>query len=146
MFCKNARLPILCINLLFKLKKLPLNTPKNAFSNYNSVITPFTLNTNLNIRNYSKSKDRGKSKKGTKKVDINLDQLKDVIDVSQYETQMKKSITILKDEYIKNLSLRSTTGKFAIRFDSTLINGTTNCSSIQNYKPSQDESMIYSLL
>lgn len=115
MFCKNPRLPILCVNLLFKLKKLPVNTPKHAFSNYNSIITPFTLNTNLNIRNYSKSKDKGKSKKGTKKVDINLDQLKDVIDVTQYETQMKKSITILKDEYIKNLSLRSTTGKFGIR-------------------------------
>lgn len=63
------------------------------------------------LRNYAKNKDIKKEKsKKTVKVEINEEQLAAVVNLDQLKTQLEKSLTILKDEFIKNLSLRSTTG------------------------------------
>ncbi|XP_058832310.1 ribosome-recycling factor, mitochondrial [Topomyia yanbarensis] len=63
------------------------------------------------IRNYAKSKDRKKEKKGAPvKVHINEDQLSEVINLRALRTQMEKGINTMKEDYIKNLSLRSATG------------------------------------
>ncbi|XP_055534443.1 ribosome-recycling factor, mitochondrial [Wyeomyia smithii] len=63
------------------------------------------------IRNYAKSKDKKKEKKGpAAKVHINEEQLAEVINVNALRTVMEKSISTMKEEYIKNLSLRSATG------------------------------------
>ena len=62
-------------------------------------------------RNYAKGKDKGKEKgKKSAKVEINEEQLSEVVNLTQLRTQMDKSLTTMKDEFVKNLSLRSTTG------------------------------------
>ncbi|XP_055607899.1 ribosome-recycling factor, mitochondrial [Uranotaenia lowii] len=68
-------------------------------------------NRQFQIRNYAKGKDKKKEKKGSSgKVHINEHQLAEVINLESLRTQMEKSINNLKDDYIKNLSIRSTTG------------------------------------
>ncbi|XP_069672674.1 ribosome-recycling factor, mitochondrial isoform X2 [Periplaneta americana] len=66
------------------------------------------------IRGYAKGKDRGREKKktdkGKKKIDVSDEQLAEVIKVDSLRTQMQKAIDRMKEEYVRNLSLRSTTG------------------------------------
>lgn len=63
------------------------------------------------VRNYAKGKDKKKEKgKKPAKVEINEEQLASVINVDQLRSQMEKTLTLMKDEFVKNLSLRSTTG------------------------------------
>lgn len=63
-------------------------------------------------RGYAKSKDKKKEKKGAggAKVHINEDQLAEVFDVAALRTLMERNVATMKDDYIKNLSLRSATG------------------------------------
>lgn len=62
-------------------------------------------------RNYAKGKDKGKDKsKKSAKVEINEEQLAAVVNLEKLKTQLDKSLTTLKEEFVKNLSLRSTTG------------------------------------
>lgn len=63
------------------------------------------------IRNYAKSKDKKREKKGTApKVHISEEQLTEIINLSALRVQMEKSLDTMKEDYIKNLSLRSATG------------------------------------
>uniref|UniRef100_A0AAG5D9P0 Ribosome-recycling factor, mitochondrial n=1 Tax=Anopheles atroparvus TaxID=41427 RepID=A0AAG5D9P0_ANOAO len=63
------------------------------------------------VRYYAKGKDKKKDKKGSPaKVQINEEQLNGLIDLDGLRAQMEKSLTTMKEEYVKNLSLRSTTG------------------------------------
>uniref|UniRef100_A0A1B0AVT3 Ribosome-recycling factor, mitochondrial n=1 Tax=Glossina palpalis gambiensis TaxID=67801 RepID=A0A1B0AVT3_9MUSC len=62
------------------------------------------------IRYYAKSKDKKKEKGKPAKVEINETLLRDVIDYDGLNTQMQKAVQQMKDDFIKNLSLRSTTG------------------------------------
>lgn len=69
--------------------------------------------THVWTRGYAKGKDRGRDKKtdkGKKKVEINDEQLAEVIKVDTMKTQMQKAVDRMKEDYVKNLSLRSTTG------------------------------------
>lgn len=64
-------------------------------------------------RNYAKSKDKKSEKKGGKKpakVEVNEEQMAGVINIEQLKIQMEKCIATMRDEFVKNLSLRSTTG------------------------------------
>lgn len=62
-------------------------------------------------RSYAKAKDKGKDKsKKSAKVEINEEQLGAVVNLEKLRTQLDKSLTTMKDEFVKNLSLRSTTG------------------------------------
>jgi ribosome recycling factor len=47
---------------------------------------------------------------GKKKVEISDEQLAEVIKIDAMRTQMQKAVDHLKEEYVKNLSLRTTTG------------------------------------
>ncbi|KAJ4434176.1 hypothetical protein ANN_22724, partial [Periplaneta americana] len=47
---------------------------------------------------------------GKKKIDVSDEQLAEVIKVDSLRTQMQKAIDRMKEEYVRNLSLRSTTG------------------------------------
>lgn len=63
------------------------------------------------VRNYAKGKDKKKEKgKNATKVQINENQLREIIDLDSLNTQMDKTLETMKDEFVKNLSLRSTTG------------------------------------
>jgi ribosome recycling factor len=62
------------------------------------------------VRNFAKSKDKKKDSKNPTKIQINEDQLANIINVNNLKSQMLNSITIMKNEFAKNLSLRSTTG------------------------------------
>lgn len=70
--------------------------------------------THITTRGYAKGKDRGKDKKkadkGKRKVGIDDEKLAEVIKVENMRTQMQKAVDRMKEEYVKNLSLRSTTG------------------------------------
>lgn len=73
---------------------------------------PETVSFNF-TRNYAKGKDKKKEKSGSKKpvkIEINEEQLKNIINIDSMNKQMQKSLDTMRDEFIKNLSLRSTTG------------------------------------
>lgn len=76
---------------------------ENAIISSNFHITP--------IRNYAKSKDKGKEKKnkGTK-VTINMAEMSELIPVAKLRDRCNGAIENMKEEFAKNLSLRSTTG------------------------------------
>lgn len=62
------------------------------------------------FRNYAKSKDRGKDKKKTAKVEINPTQMSELVNVDKLKERCNDAIEKMKDDFAKNLSLRSTTG------------------------------------
>lgn len=63
------------------------------------------------IRTYAKGKDKQKKdSKKPAKVEINQEQLASAINIDQMQLQMDKVMNTMKDEFVKNLSLRSTTG------------------------------------
>ncbi|XP_067012912.1 ribosome-recycling factor, mitochondrial [Anabrus simplex] len=65
----------------------------------------------VGTRYYSKAKDKKKSDKGKKKaVIINEERLSEVISVDSLKNQMQKAVDNMKDDFMKNLSLRSTVG------------------------------------
>lgn len=73
---------------------------------------PETVSLNF-TRNYAKGKDKKKEKSSSKKpvkIEINEEQLKNIINIDSMNKQMQKSLDTMRDEFIKNLSLRSTTG------------------------------------
>ncbi|KAJ8948320.1 hypothetical protein NQ318_019304 [Aromia moschata] len=63
----------------------------------------------LSVRHYAKGKDK-KKEKGKSKVQINESQISQVVNVETVRIQMQKTVDHLKDEFVKHLSLRSTTG------------------------------------
>lgn len=68
-------------------------------------------NTNfVTIRNYAKNKDRGKDKKGKAKVEINPAMISELISVEKLKDRCNAAIEKMKEDFAKNLSLRSTTG------------------------------------
>ncbi|XP_052872491.1 ribosome-recycling factor, mitochondrial [Anopheles cruzii] len=88
----------------------PLLVTSNATGTLPADGTAFTTG-HRTVRHYAKSKDKKKDKKpGPAKVAINEEQLASLIDLQALRTQMEKSIATMKDDYVKNLSLRSTTG------------------------------------
>lgn len=63
------------------------------------------------VRNYAKGKDKKKEKgKNATKVQINENQLREIINLDNLNAQMNKTLETMKEEFVKNLSLRSTTG------------------------------------
>lgn len=62
------------------------------------------------VRNYAKGKDKKKDSKNPTKVAVNEEQLAGVINLDNLKSQMEKCLATMKDEFAKNLSLRSTTG------------------------------------
>ncbi|XP_046588951.1 guanine nucleotide-binding protein-like 1 isoform X4 [Neodiprion lecontei] len=57
--------------------------------------------------NLAKTKDRGKDKKKQTKVEVNLNELSEVINTEKLLTQFEHTVNNLKDNYSKNLTLRS---------------------------------------
>lgn len=63
------------------------------------------------VRNYAKSKDRGKDKKGKgAKVEINVAAISEIVPVDKMKERCNSAIDKMKEDFAKNLSLRSTTG------------------------------------
>ncbi|CAK1582456.1 unnamed protein product [Parnassius mnemosyne] len=73
------------------------------------------------VRNYAKSKDKGKEKKGKgAKVEINLAMMSEIVAVDKIQDRCKAAIEKMKEDFAKNLSLRSTTGSIEslpVKFD-----------------------------
>lgn len=73
------------------------------------------------FRNYAKSKDKGKDKKKAVKVEINLTQMSELVNVDKLKERCNDAIEKMKDDFAKNLSLRSTTGSIEslpVKFES----------------------------
>ncbi|XP_002024761.2 ribosome-recycling factor, mitochondrial [Drosophila persimilis] len=67
----------------------------------------------LQARGYAKGKDKKKEKGGkgkAGKVEINEQQLREIINLDSLNTQMERSVQQMKEDFIKHLSLRSTSG------------------------------------
>lgn len=86
-----------------------------------SPIANTTLYDNVS-RCYSKDKNRKKDNKKPTKVAINVDLMKTHLDYEKMNSQMEKALDDLSRSFIKNLSLRSTTG--AIETLSVTVDGT----------------------
>lgn len=62
-------------------------------------------------QSYAKSKDKGKDKKGKgAKVEINVASISEIVPVDKMKERCNSAIDKMKEEFAKNLSLRSTTG------------------------------------
>ena len=61
---------------------------------------------------HAKGKDRGKEKKKPKATKLDLRTLGEVFDVDDLTAQMNQAIENMKSDFIKNLTVRSTTGSF----------------------------------
>lgn len=73
------------------------------------------------FRNYAKSKDKGKDKKKAVKVEINPTQMSELVNVDKLKERCNDAIEKMKDDFAKNLSLRSTTGSIEslpVKFES----------------------------
>lgn len=122
MFFKAGNLRLLCRVLLYSTIESSTNTTRNYFNN-----SPIGLTYNLRIkqqrnllnydcvpiiisaRQYAKGKDKKKEKaKGP--VQINDAQLSELLNLEQLRGNMDKSIEKMKDDFIKNLSVRSNAG------------------------------------
>ncbi|XP_059062907.1 ribosome-recycling factor, mitochondrial [Achroia grisella] len=62
------------------------------------------------VRNYAKTKDRGKDKRSKGKVEINTQVISELVPVDKLKERCNAAIEKMKDDFTKNLSLRSTTG------------------------------------
>lgn len=71
--------------------------------------TPVYINFNI-TRNYAKSKDKGKDKKNKGKVEVNPALLSEHVPVDKLKERCSNAIEKMKEDFSKNLSLRSTTG------------------------------------
>ncbi|XP_068628326.1 ribosome-recycling factor, mitochondrial [Battus philenor] len=96
----------------------------HSFKSYPNLKHERIITTPLNfpiIRNYAKNKDKGKDKKGKgAKVDINPAMMAEVVAVDKIQDRCKAAIEKMKDDFAKNLSLRSTTGSIEslqVKFD-----------------------------
>lgn len=92
---------------------LKVSTPPSSLKVNNYLNTIFTQHYQFQVtRSYAKSKDRKKESKGKKpaKVEINEEQMRALVNVDTINTQMQKAVDTMRDEFVKNLSLRSTTG------------------------------------
>lgn len=85
-------------------------------STSNISVAPSTFNAQLNFaRHYAKSKDKKSEKTRNKgirntSVQLNSDELSEIINISAYNEQLQKILDKLQEDFIQNLSLRSTTG------------------------------------
>ncbi|XP_025208363.1 ribosome-recycling factor, mitochondrial [Melanaphis sacchari] len=83
--------------------------PKLSSSTFLSKIVSNRCCTHHSVRCYAKNKDK-KSNKGQKKVSIDENLLAEHFKYNAMKTEMEKAVAALKNNYIKNLSLRSSTG------------------------------------
>ncbi|XP_030756230.1 ribosome-recycling factor, mitochondrial [Sitophilus oryzae] len=98
-------------------RTLPQNNgePKCSYSIFHRCILNYSenygknVNTIVSFRSYAKGKDR-KKEKGKSKVEINENQIGELVNVNDLKSQMEKAIIQLEDDFVKHLSLRSTTG------------------------------------
>lgn len=68
----------------------------------------------------AKGKDRGKDKKKSKSQHINYNEMEQVIDVNKLTSQLEKAIEIMKNDFGKYLSIRSTVGaieELSVKFE-----------------------------
>ncbi|XP_045499636.1 ribosome-recycling factor, mitochondrial [Colias croceus] len=88
------------------------NTRNGTPNLFRSNVGIISVNTNtIGIRNYAKNKDKGKDKKGKgAKVEINPAMMAELVDVDKLKNRCQAAIEKMKDDFAKNLSLRSTTG------------------------------------
>lgn len=100
----------------------------NSFSREKSaLLCGINGSTAIFTRNYAKGKDKKKEKgystlfvqkllqfrfSGKGKVQVNEQQIGELLNIETLKNQMSKSVDILKDEFVRHLSLRSTTGAF----------------------------------
>jgi ribosome recycling factor len=62
------------------------------------------------VRNYAKSKDKKRDGKNPAKITVNEDQLASIINFNNLKGLMEKAVASMKEDFARNLSLRSTTG------------------------------------
>ncbi|KAL6447713.1 hypothetical protein ACFW04_000107 [Cataglyphis niger] len=68
----------------------------------------------------TKGKDRGKDKKKQKAQHIDYNEMKQVVDVNKLTSQLEKTVEILKNDFVKYLSMRSTVGaieELSVKFE-----------------------------
>lgn len=107
---------MLSLRLFNRCKSLPTLVTrsckiKTELFKINKFQQPLASTNIIFVRNYAKGKDKKKEKgKNATKVQINENQLREIINLDSLNTQMDKTLETMKDEFVKNLSLRSTTG------------------------------------
>ncbi|XP_023940443.2 ribosome-recycling factor, mitochondrial [Bicyclus anynana] len=92
--------------IIINTRTIPINLIRGSGK---LVSTSVTLS---QVRNYAKSKDRGKDKKGKGggKVEINPTVMSELVPVEKIKERCLSAIGNMKEDFAKNLSLRSTTG------------------------------------
>lgn len=88
---------------------IAFNYPRIHIAKTNINCNEISFISQINSRYYAKGKDKKKDKKNVK-IEINEHLLSSAIDLNVLNNQYQKSLDTMKEEFIKNLSLRSTTG------------------------------------
>ncbi|CAK1543290.1 unnamed protein product [Leptosia nina] len=100
-------------SLLLQRLVLPVIKSRNVVPNlfHMNEAIPCTNTSISSVRNYAKNKDRGKDKKGKgQKVEINPTMIAELVDVNKLKSKCQEAIEKMRDDFAKNLSIRSTTG------------------------------------
>ncbi|XP_026500026.2 ribosome-recycling factor, mitochondrial [Vanessa tameamea] len=91
------------VPIFFNTRKLPNLTRESKIVVYTGTNCTIT-------RNYAKGKDRGKDKKDKSKIEINPTMMSELVSVDKLKGRCQNAIEKMKEDFAKNLSLRSTTG------------------------------------
>jgi ribosome recycling factor len=100
-----------CQNHVEKLSAIPVVTRDALCEKNTSTVIP--------TRHYAKSKDK-KKEKGKSKVAINESELSEALNVESLKNQMQKALDLLKNDFLKHLSVRTNAGSIEglpIEFD-----------------------------
>jgi ribosome recycling factor len=100
-----------CQNHVEKLSAIPVVTRDALCEKKTSSVIP--------TRHYAKSKDK-KKEKGKSKVAINESELSEALNVESLKNQMQKALDLLKNDFLKHLSVRTNAGSIEglpIEFD-----------------------------
>jgi ribosome recycling factor len=77
-------------------------------------ISNFILSRNIYLSKIDYAKNKAKEKKKSKSVNLDLREVSEVYNVEKLKEQFQKSVENMKQEYVKNFALRSTSGSIEL--------------------------------
>lgn len=91
--------------------RILINNPKRfqTLRSFKGLIAP-TDYMILSQRLFAKDKDKRKENKNAPKINVNIEYLKDYVNVQSIEKQMQKPLDTLKEDFITKITLRSSVG------------------------------------
>nr|XP_022921272.1 ribosome-recycling factor, mitochondrial [Onthophagus taurus] len=98
----------------FVIKSSTIRTLSSGFyANSDVTLTKTPFNQFQFVRNYAKGKDK-KKEKGKSKVVVNENEIASVLNIENLKKQLELPLEVMKNEYVKQLSLRTSAGSLEL--------------------------------